>query len=194
MTTCWPSVVAMYSPTKRAAAAVLSPGTAPKLRRPQRPRWSARPLPCCHNFGRSLWCTAMFVLQFVQPGLAGLMDGSVSTLAPLFAAAFATHNAWQTFLVGIAASVGAGISMAFAEALSDDGSLTRTRRAGLTRRRQWTNDGGRRAWPHAALSHSRFHHCDLCCVLRSGGRARRNLVHPSHLQNCNSALNFTSEW
>ena len=66
----------------------------------------------------------MFVLQYVQPGLAGLMDGSVSTLAPLFAAAFATHNTWQTFLVGIAASVGAGISMAFAEALSDDGSLT----------------------------------------------------------------------
>jgi rubrerythrin len=66
----------------------------------------------------------MFVLQFVQPGLAGLMDGSVSTLSPLFAAAFATHNTWQTFLVGIAASVGAGISMAFAEALSDDGSLT----------------------------------------------------------------------
>jgi rubrerythrin len=66
----------------------------------------------------------MFVLQFVQPGLAGLMDGSVSTLAPLFAAAFATHNTWQTFLVGMAASVGAGISMAFAEALSDDGSLT----------------------------------------------------------------------
>ena len=66
----------------------------------------------------------MFLLQYVQPGLAGLMDGSVSTLAPLFAAAFATHNTWQTFLVGIAASVGAGISMAFAEALSDDGSLT----------------------------------------------------------------------
>jgi erythrin-vacuolar iron transport family protein len=66
----------------------------------------------------------MFVLQYVQPGLAGLMDGSVSTLAPLFAAAFATHNTFQTFLVGIAASVGAGISMAFAEALSDDGSLT----------------------------------------------------------------------
>src|SRR6266700_3345233 len=66
----------------------------------------------------------MFVLQFVQPGLAGLMDGSVSTLAPLFAAAFATHSTWQTFLVGLAASVGAGISMAFAEALSDDGSLT----------------------------------------------------------------------
>jgi erythrin-vacuolar iron transport family protein len=66
----------------------------------------------------------MFVLQYVQPGLAGLMDGSVSTLAPLFAAAFATHNTWETFLVGLAASVGAGISMSFAEALSDDGSLT----------------------------------------------------------------------
>jgi rubrerythrin len=66
----------------------------------------------------------IFVLQYVQPGLAGLMDGSVSTLAPLFAAAFATHNSGQTFLVGLAASVGAGISMAFAEALSDDGSLT----------------------------------------------------------------------
>ena len=66
----------------------------------------------------------MFVLQFVQPGLVGLMDGSVSTLAPLFAAAFATHKTWATFLVGLAASVGAGISMGFAEALSDDGSLT----------------------------------------------------------------------
>src|SRR5579885_570082 len=66
----------------------------------------------------------MFVLQYVQPGLAGLMDGSVSTLAPLFAAAFATHNTWSTFLVGLAASIGAGISMGFAEALSDDGSLT----------------------------------------------------------------------
>src|SRR5690606_10133733 len=66
----------------------------------------------------------MFVLQVVQPGLAGLMDGSVSTLAPLFAAAFATHNTWETFLVGMAGSVGAGISMGFAEALSDDGSMT----------------------------------------------------------------------
>jgi rubrerythrin len=66
----------------------------------------------------------LFLLQIVQPGLAGLMDGSVSTLAPLFAAAFATHNSWATFLVGLAASVGAGISMGFAEALSDDGSLT----------------------------------------------------------------------
>lgn len=66
----------------------------------------------------------VFLLQYVQPGLAGLMDGSVSTLAPLFAAAFATHNTWETFLVGMAASVGAGISMGFAEAASDDGSLT----------------------------------------------------------------------
>src|SRR5213593_4334905 len=66
----------------------------------------------------------LFVLQVIQPGLAGLMDGSVSTLAPLFAAAFATHDSWETFLVGLAASLGAGISMGFAEALSDDGSLT----------------------------------------------------------------------
>lgn len=65
-----------------------------------------------------------FVLQFVQPALAGLMDGSVSTLAPLFAAAFATHQSADTFRVGLAASIGAGISMAFAEALSDDGALT----------------------------------------------------------------------
>jgi rubrerythrin len=66
----------------------------------------------------------LFVLQVIQPGLAGLMDGSVSTLAPLFAAAIATHDNWDTFRVGLAASVGAGISMGFAEALSDDGSLT----------------------------------------------------------------------
>ena len=66
----------------------------------------------------------LFVLRIIQPGLAGLMDGSVSTLAPIFAAAFATHKSWDAFLVGLAASVGAGISMAFAEALSDDGSLT----------------------------------------------------------------------
>jgi len=66
----------------------------------------------------------LFVLQIVQPGLAGLMDGSVSTLAPLFAAAFATHDTKKTLLVGLAASVGAGISMGFAEALSDDGALS----------------------------------------------------------------------
>jgi rubrerythrin len=84
----------------------------------------------------------MFVLQYVQPGLAGLMDGSVSTLAPLFAAAFATHNNWSTFLVGLAASIGAGISMGFAEALSDDGSLT--------------DDDDRRHRSHDPLSRSRF--------------------------------------
>lgn len=66
----------------------------------------------------------LFVLQIVQPGLAGLMDGSVSTLAPLFAAAIATHNSFDALRVGFAASIGAGISMGFAEALSDDGSLT----------------------------------------------------------------------
>jgi len=66
----------------------------------------------------------LFGLQIIQPGLAGLMDGSVSTLAPVFAAALATHKSWDAFLVGLAASLGAGISMGFAEALSDDGSLT----------------------------------------------------------------------
>ncbi|HET9904661.1 MAG TPA: ferritin family protein [Xanthobacteraceae bacterium] len=65
-----------------------------------------------------------FVLTFVQPGLAGLMDGSVSTLAPIFAAAFATGQTWETFLVGLAASVGAGISMGFTEAASDDGTIS----------------------------------------------------------------------
>ena len=65
-----------------------------------------------------------FVLQVVQPGLVGLMDGSVSTLAPVFAAAFATHHSWNAFLVGMAASIGAGISMGFAEALADDGRLS----------------------------------------------------------------------
>ena len=65
-----------------------------------------------------------FVLQIIQPGLVGLMDGSVSTLAPVFAAAFATHNSWSAFLVGLAASLGAGISMGFAEALADDGKLS----------------------------------------------------------------------
>jgi rubrerythrin len=66
----------------------------------------------------------LFMLQYIQPGLAGLMDGSVSTLAPIFAAAFSTHSSFSAFIVGAAAAVGAGISMGFAEALSDDGSLT----------------------------------------------------------------------
>jgi rubrerythrin len=66
----------------------------------------------------------LLILQIIQPGLAGLMDGSVSTLAPVFAAAMATRSSWDAFVIGIAASLGAGISMGFAEALSDDGSLT----------------------------------------------------------------------
>ena len=124
----------------------------------------------------------MFVLQYVQPGLAGLMDGSVSTLAPLFAAAFATHSTWETFLVGMAASVGAGISMGFAEALSDDGSLT-GRGAPLLRGTVcgvMTAIGGARS--HSAFPHSRF----LCRDRRrdpcGGGRTGGNLLdpHPLH--------------
>src|SRR6202166_758045 len=65
-----------------------------------------------------------FVLQTVQPGLGGLMDGSISTLAPIFATAFATHSSRSVFLIGSASAVGAGISMAFSEGLSDDGELT----------------------------------------------------------------------
>ncbi len=65
-----------------------------------------------------------FILTYIQPGLAGLMDGSVSTLAPIFATAFATQNTWTTFLVGIAASIGAGISMGFTEVASDDGIIS----------------------------------------------------------------------
>ena len=74
--------------------------------------------------GESARQKRLFVLQVIQPGLAGLMDGSVSTLAPLFASAFASHSSTDAFRVGLAASIGAGISMGFAEALSDDGSLT----------------------------------------------------------------------
>jgi hypothetical protein len=65
-----------------------------------------------------------FILSVVQPGLAGLMDGSISSLAPLFAAAFATRNSWTAFLVGVATAIGAGISMAFSEGLSDDGKVS----------------------------------------------------------------------
>jgi len=92
-----------------------------------------------------------FILTYVQPGLAGLMDGSVSTLAPIFAAAFATHDTWQTFLVGLAASIGAGISMGFTEVASDDGVISgRGSRSSASRHRD--NDHGRRAWPRAAIS------------------------------------------
>jgi rubrerythrin len=81
-------------------------------------------LPAAVKADEELAQRRLFVLQIVQPGLAGLMDGSVSTLAPVFAAAFATKSTTDAFLVGLAASAGAGISMGFAEALSDDGSLT----------------------------------------------------------------------
>jgi erythrin-vacuolar iron transport family protein len=74
--------------------------------------------------GEDAHARASFILRVIQPGLAGLMDGSVSTLAPVFAAALATQNTWQAFVVGLAASIGAGISMGFAEALSDDGKLS----------------------------------------------------------------------
>ena len=74
--------------------------------------------------GEDLTARRQFILTWVQPGLAGLMDGSVSTLAPIFATAFATQDTWTTFLVGSAASVGAGISMGFTEAAHDDGVLS----------------------------------------------------------------------
>ncbi len=74
--------------------------------------------------GEDLTARRQFILTWVQPGLAGLMDGSVSTLAPIFATAFATQDTWTTFLVGTAASVGAGISMGFTEAAHDDGVLS----------------------------------------------------------------------
>ena len=81
-------------------------------------------LPANVRAGEDAHARRNFVLRVIQPGLAGLMDGSVSTLAPVFAAACATGQSWNAFLVGMAASIGAGISMAFAEALSDNGSLT----------------------------------------------------------------------
>ena len=123
----------------------------------------------------------MFVLQYVQPGLAGLMDGSVSTLAPLFAAAFATHNTWATFLVGLAAAIGAGISMGFAEALSDDGSLT-GRGAPVVRGAVCgAMTARRRPRPRAALSHSAFLRGDRARVCRRRGRTGRHLLDPHPL-------------
>ena len=81
-------------------------------------------LPNLSDFTKILGNEKSFVLRIVQPGLAGLMDGSVSTLAPIFATAFATHKSHTVFLIGAASAVGAGISMAFSEGLSDDGELT----------------------------------------------------------------------
>jgi rubrerythrin len=100
----------------------------------------------------------LFVLQIIQPGLAGLMDGSVSTLAPVFAAAFATRSSPTAFLVGLAASVGAGISMGFAEALSDDGSLT----------------GRGHPWVRGAI-------CGLMTAMGGIGHTMPFLIHNFHL-------------
>ncbi|WP_283638449.1 iron exporter MbfA [Marinovum algicola] len=85
---------------------------------------SERHLDSASAAGETTTAKRRFLLTWVQPGLAGLMDGSVSTLAPIFATAFATQDTWTTFLVGLAASVGAGISMGFTEAASDDGQLS----------------------------------------------------------------------
>jgi len=81
-------------------------------------------IPTIHDLNELTGDEKNFVLRVVQPGLSGLMDGSVSTLAPIFATAFATHNSHTVFLIGAASAVGAGISMAFSEGLSDDGELT----------------------------------------------------------------------
>ena len=82
------------------------------------------PIPNLNDFHELVHDDKSFVLRIIQPGLAGLMDGSVSTLAPIFATAFATHNSHTVFLIGAASAVGAGISMAFSGGLSDDGELT----------------------------------------------------------------------
>ena len=123
----------------------------------------------------------LFVLQIVQPGLAGLMDGSVSTLAPVFAAAFATQKSWDAFLVGLAASAGAGISMGFAEALSDDGSLTGRGHPwvrGVDLRR---HDGSGRNRSHAAVSDSRFPRGSVGRRRGGAGRAGRDYMDPQAL-------------
>jgi len=99
------------------------------------------------------------VLQVVQPALAGMMDGSVSTLAPLFATALATRNSHTAFLVGVAAAVGAGISMAFAEALSDDGSVT-------GRGNAWVRGPGRGRRNVNRWSGTHCHFSSQTCVLR----------------------------
>ena len=101
----------------------------------------------------------LFLLQIVQPGLAGLMDGSVSTLAPIFAAALATHSSRDALLVGLAASIGAGISMAFAEAASDNGSLTGSRKSGFARSSDRCNDNHRWPWSYAAIFNIQFSTC-----------------------------------
>ena len=112
---------------------------------------------------------ASFVLRVIQPGLAGLMDGSVSTLAPVFAAALATQNTWQAFVVGLAASIGAGISMGFAEALSDNGSLT-GRGAPVIRGAIYRcDDHARRHRPYIAVPDPFILDGYGCCRRRGGG-------------------------
>ena len=115
------------------------------------------------------------VLQIVQPALAGMMDGSVSTLAPVFAAAFATHTTKDAFLVGMAASVGAGISMGFAEAMSDDRRSQRSRSALGARDSLRSHDHTGRHRSHASLFNFRLLLCDVCGRghRRSGTRGHR---------------------
>ena len=113
-----------------------------------------------------------FVLQIVQPGLAGLMDGSVSTLAPVFAAAFATHTSKDAFLVGMAASVGAGISMGFAEAMSDDGVLSGRGRPWARGDGLRSHDHGGRHRSHASLFNFRLLLCNVCRCGHRRGRTR----------------------
>ena len=99
----------------------------------------------------------LFVLQIVQPGLAGLMDGSVSTLAPVFAAAFATHKSWDAFLVGLAASkLGAGIRHGLRGSTFRRREPDRARTPLDARTRLWVDDGTRRHWPHSAVSDTRI--------------------------------------
>jgi rubrerythrin len=105
-----------------------------------------------------------FILTYVQPGLAGLMDGSVSTLAPIFAAAFATGDTWQTFLVGLSASVGAGISMGFTEAAHDDGKLSGRGSPVKRGLASGIMTASRRARPRAALPHPGFLDGDTVAV------------------------------
>ena len=106
-----------------------------------------------------------FMLTWVQPGLAGLMDGSVSTLAPIFAVAFATQDTWTTFLVGLAASVGAGISMGFTEAASDDGQISGRGSPYQTRLRCWCDDDAGRVGSCLAVSDYGFLDGDNSCVV-----------------------------
>ena len=123
----------------------------------------------------------LFLLQIVQPGLAGLMDGSVSTLAPVFAAAFATKNTWDAFLVGLAASVGAGISMGFAEALSDDGSLTGRGHPWIPGFGKRPDDHCRRYRAHASIFDRRLSDCLYRGAVGGDRGAGRNQLHSSPL-------------